>query len=80
MTEFPVKVSGNCENGGFSTIYPTTLTDGQCHYQEGTGWLSELGCTRLAAARDKVYQLLVHVRWFSPVLRLLPPLKLVAMI
>jgi hypothetical protein len=45
MTEFPVKVSENCENGGFSTIYPTTLTDGQCHYQEGTGWLSELGCT-----------------------------------
>jgi hypothetical protein len=23
-------------------------------------------CTRLAAARDKVYQLLVHGRWFSP--------------
>jgi hypothetical protein len=24
------------------------------------------GCTRLAAASDKVYQLLAHVRWFSP--------------
>jgi hypothetical protein len=24
------------------------------------------GCTRLAAASDKVYQLLVHSRWFSP--------------
>ena len=24
------------------------------------------GCTRLAAASDKVYQLLVHDRWFSP--------------
>jgi hypothetical protein len=24
------------------------------------------GCTRLAAARDKVYQLLAHGRWFSP--------------
>jgi hypothetical protein len=24
------------------------------------------GCTRLAAARDKVYQLLSHGRWFSP--------------
>jgi hypothetical protein len=24
------------------------------------------GCTRLAAACDKVYQLLVHDRWFSP--------------
>jgi hypothetical protein len=36
------------------------------------------GCTRLAAASDKVYQLLVHGRWFSP--GTLPPLKLVAMI
>ena len=25
------------------------------------------GCTRLAAASDKVYQLLTHGRWFSPV-------------
>ena len=25
------------------------------------------GCTRLAVASDKVYQLLVHGRWFSPV-------------
>jgi hypothetical protein len=24
------------------------------------------GCTRLAAASDKDYQLLVHGRWFSP--------------
>jgi hypothetical protein len=24
------------------------------------------GCTRLAAASDRVYQLLVHGRWFSP--------------
>ena len=24
------------------------------------------GCTRLAAASDKVYQLLTHRRWFSP--------------
>ena len=24
------------------------------------------GCARLAAASDKVYQLLVHGRWFSP--------------
>jgi hypothetical protein len=31
-------------------------------------WLCKLqkGCTRLAAASDKVYQLLVHGRWFSP--------------
>jgi hypothetical protein len=24
------------------------------------------GCTRLATASDKVYQLLTHGRWFSP--------------
>jgi hypothetical protein len=24
------------------------------------------GCTRLAAASDKVYQLFAHGRWFSP--------------
>jgi len=24
------------------------------------------GCTRLAVASDKVYQLLAHGRWFSP--------------
>ena len=31
-------------------------------------WLCKLqkGCTRLAAAIDKVYQLLAHGRWFSP--------------
>jgi hypothetical protein len=28
--------------------------------------LSKKGCTRLAAASDKVYQLLVHGRWFYP--------------
>jgi hypothetical protein len=32
-------------------------------------WLCKLQkkrCTRLAAASDKVYQLLVHGQWFSP--------------
>ena len=38
------------------------------------------GCTRLAAASDQVYQLLARYRWFSLGARLLPPLKLVAMI
>jgi hypothetical protein len=28
--------------------------------------LQKKGCTRLAAARDKVYQLFAHGRWFSP--------------
>jgi len=27
---------------------------------------SKKGCTRLAAASDKVYQLLAHGRWYSP--------------
>jgi hypothetical protein len=27
---------------------------------------SQKGCTRLAAASDKVYQLLAHGRWFFP--------------
>jgi hypothetical protein len=37
-----------------------------------TAWVRALlcklqkGCTRLAAASDKVYQLLAHCRWFSP--------------
>ena len=26
----------------------------------------QIGCTRLSAASDKVYQLLAHGRWFSP--------------
>jgi hypothetical protein len=37
------------------------------------------GCTRLAAASDKVYQLFAYCRWFSPGTRLLPPLKPIAM-
>jgi len=31
-----------------------------------TFYLDKKGCTRLAAASDKVYQLLVNGRWFSP--------------
>jgi len=38
------------------------------------------GCIRLAAASDKVYQLLTQVVGSLRVLRLPPPLKLVAMI
>jgi len=33
----------------------------------GPGFVNyKKGCTRLAAASDKVYQLLAHGRWFSP--------------
>jgi len=32
-----------------------------------TGFVNyKIGCTRLAGASDKVYQLLAHGRWFSP--------------
>ena len=45
-------------------------------------FVSNYVCTRLAAASDKVYQLLAHGRWFSPgspILQLPPPIKLVVM-
>jgi hypothetical protein len=29
-------------------------------------YITKKECTRLAAASDKVYQLLAHGRWFSP--------------
>jgi len=42
----------------------------QAYHQHGVGsrplYRLPKGCTRLAAASDKVYQLLVHGRWFSP--------------
>ena len=39
----------------------------QAYHQYGVGSLCKLqkGCTRLATASDKVYQLLAHGRWFS---------------
>jgi hypothetical protein len=42
------------------------------NYNTNTAWVRarlcklQKGCSRLAAASDKVYQLLAHVRWFSP--------------
>jgi len=48
------------------------------YYEDGKQWYHNLDfclysfyqdkkrCTRLAAASDKVYQLLAHGRWFSP--------------
>jgi hypothetical protein len=36
-------------------------------HESSPGFLNyKKGCTRLAAASDKVYQLLAHGRWFSP--------------
>jgi hypothetical protein len=43
-----------------------------CIIDLNTAWVRarlcklQKGCTRLAAASDKVYQLLAHGRWFSP--------------
>jgi len=47
--------------------YRTTHTS-LYQYGMGSRRLCKLqkGCTRLAAASDKVYQLLAHDRWFSP--------------
>jgi hypothetical protein len=42
------------------------------NYNTNTAWVRarlcklQKGCSRLAAASDKVYQLLARVRWFSP--------------
>jgi len=42
----------------------------QAYHQYGVGLRPALEitkrCTRLVGARDKVYQLLAHGRWFSP--------------
>jgi hypothetical protein len=43
-----------------------------CKLITNTAWVRDRfasnnkGCTRLAAASDKAYQLFVHGRWFSP--------------
>ena len=55
-----------------STTYVVGLPNNSYKPITNTAWvvarLCELqkGCTRLAAARDKVYQLPTHGRWFSP--------------
>jgi len=48
--------------------YPTThtsLSPIRCSFAPGFVKYKN-GCTRLAAASDKDYQLLAHGRWFSP--------------
>ena len=46
-------------NNSYKPITNTAWVHAQlCNLQKG--------CTRLAAASDKVYQLLAHDRWFSP--------------
>ena len=48
------------------------LPNNLCKPITNTAWVRvrfyklQKGCTRLAAASDKVYQLLAHGRWFSP--------------
>ena len=47
-------------------------SNNSCKPITNTAWVRarlcklQKGCTRLAAASDKVYQLLAHGRWFSP--------------
>ena len=45
-------------NNSYKPITNTAWVGAICKLQKG--------CTRLAAASDKVYQLLAHGRWFSP--------------
>ena len=45
-------------NNSYKPITNTTWVGAICKLQKG--------CTRLAAASDKVYQLFAHGRWFSP--------------
>jgi hypothetical protein len=46
--------------------------DSNSQHHTNTAWVRarlcklQKGCTRLAVARDKVYQLLAHGQWFSP--------------
>jgi hypothetical protein len=47
-------------------VFPLTLlTLFFCAYPKGS-WYYKKGCTRLAVAGDKAYQLLSHGRWLSP--------------
>ena len=49
-----------------------TLPNNSCKPITSTAWVRarlcrlQKGCTRVAAASDKVYQLFAHGRWFSP--------------
>jgi hypothetical protein len=65
--------------GIYRTNYSVCLVESP--YKLGRGFAPGFvnhtkGCTRLAAASDKLYQLLTH----GLILQLLPPLKIVAMI
>jgi hypothetical protein len=49
----------------FIQFLHTSLSPIRCGFAPGFCKLQK-GCTRLAAASDKVYQLLGYDRWFSP--------------
>jgi hypothetical protein len=53
-------VKGNKNKGHIISLSPIWcgFVSGFVNYKKG--------CTRLAVASDKVYQLLAHDRWFSP--------------
>jgi hypothetical protein len=58
-------------NAHFDIVLNNELIKFVCDFRQVGGFLR---------VSDKVYQLLAHGRWFSPGTRVLPPLKLVAMI
>ena len=60
------------EGSGGSMSQVFGVPNNLCKHITNTAWVRarvcklQKGCTRFAAASDKVYPLLVHGRWFSP--------------
>jgi len=85
FTNTDVQHIWNIQGPGGSMSYVVGLPDNSYKPITNTAWVRarlcklQKGCTRLAAASDKVYQLLAYGRWFSPSTPFLPPLKLVVM-
>ena len=59
--------SGSRARSGSMSYLTTHISLSPMWLELEPGFVSyKKGCTRLAAASDKVYQLLTHGRWFSP--------------
>ena len=78
ITWYYIECTSPCSNALFqegpvgSVSYVVRLPNNSYNPITNTAWVSarlcklQKGCTRLAAASDKNYQLLAHGRWFSP--------------
>ena len=69
LTYIPLKAKTELQRGG-SMSQVVGLPNNSYKPITNTAWVRfvnyKKGCTRIAAASDKVYQLLAHGRWFSP--------------